>query len=311
MSTTLISSSSANSTTVRSRSLQWLALRTYFRTVSRLLPETARRQAERLFTTPPRYAGRSVHPVPARRETVVAGGRSVALWQAGPAAAPAVLLVHGWGGRGVQMGSFVAPLLAEGHRVVWVDLPGHGESDRGAVALPELVTVFEGLDALAGPFCGAVGHSFGAAALILALRRSALALERVVLIGAPASLTEYSHRFAGQLGISARVLDAMRRRIERRLGVRFDEIDRIDELETVSVPALFVHDDADEQVPFEHALRLRRHLAGARVLRTWGLGHYRILRDRKVSQIAAAFVSKRDSEIPEEHPELPLPAPVY
>src|SRR5947208_7981790 len=85
-----------NSTIVRTRTSWWAAVRAYFAIVSRLVPGLARRQAERLFTLPPRYSGRRVHPVDARRETVVAGKHSLAVWQAGPAAAPGVLLVHGW-----------------------------------------------------------------------------------------------------------------------------------------------------------------------------------------------------------------------
>src|SRR2546427_12072126 len=143
---------SQNSTIVRTRASLWAAIRTYFAITSRLLPGLARRQAERLFTLPPRYAGRRAHPVDARRETVVAGKHSLAVWQAGPALAPGVLLVHGWGGRGVQMGSFVAPLLARGYRVVWFDQPGHGESGSDAVGLPAFARAFEAPAPPPGPF---------------------------------------------------------------------------------------------------------------------------------------------------------------
>ena len=88
-----------------------------------------------------------VQPIDARRETVDTGRYSLAVWQAGPATAPAVLLAHGWGGRGVQMQSFVAPLLASGYRVVWFDQPGHGDSGRGPVALP-----VEPTSAITSPF---------------------------------------------------------------------------------------------------------------------------------------------------------------
>jgi hypothetical protein len=91
---------SINSTIVRAQKSWWAVVRAYFAIVSRRLPGFARRQAERMFTLPPPYAGRSAHPVDARRETVVAGKRSLAVRQTGPATAPAVLLVHGWGGHG-------------------------------------------------------------------------------------------------------------------------------------------------------------------------------------------------------------------
>jgi len=110
--------STTNSTIVRSNTSPWAVIRAYFAIVSRVLPHLARRQAERLFTAPPRYAGRQREAFDARRETVVSGEQTLAVWQVGPLAAPAVLLVHGWGGRGIQMESFVAPLVASGRRAV-------------------------------------------------------------------------------------------------------------------------------------------------------------------------------------------------
>jgi pimeloyl-ACP methyl ester carboxylesterase len=299
-----------NSTTVREWTSLWVAVRAYFAIVSRLLPDLARHQAERLFTLPPRYAGRRAQPVDARRETVVAGKHTLAVWQAGPARAPAVLLAHGWGGRGVQMGSFVAPLLAGGYRVVWFDQPGHGESDRGAVALPDFARALEALASTHGPFTAAIGHSLGAAALGVALRRG-VALGRVVFVSPPSSISEHAHNFARLLGITPRIREAMRRRLEHRYGVRFAEIDRIDELEQLRLPALFVHDRGDTEVPFEHTLRLSGRMPGARLIKTYGLGHYRILREPSVVQSVVDFVSGNVAGMPAELPVLPRPAAIY
>jgi pimeloyl-ACP methyl ester carboxylesterase len=301
--------SSINSTIVRSKISLWALVRAYFAVASRLLPDLARRQAERLFTLPPRYAGRSTQSIDARRETVVAGTHSLAVWQVGPAAAPAVLLAHGWGGRGMQMASFVAPLLASGYRVVWFDQPGHGESGRGPVALPDFVRALEALTATHGPFKAAIGHSLGAAALGLAMRRG-LQLDRIVFVSPPASLSEHAHKFARLLGITPKIRDAMRRRLEQRYGVRFAEIDRLDELSQLSLPALFVHDSGDTDVPFEQTLRLSSRMPGARLIKTYGLGHYRILRDHAVVRAIVDFVGG-DDDVPAELPTLPRPAPIY
>jgi pimeloyl-ACP methyl ester carboxylesterase len=299
-----------NSTIVRSRNSIWGFARAYFALASRLLPDLARRHAEHLFTLPPRYAGRRTHPVDARRETVVAGKHSLAVWQAGPASAPAVLLVHGWGGRGVQLGSFVAPLLAGGYRVVWFDQPGHGENLRRGVALPDFVRALEALAATHGPIAAAIGHSLGAAAIGVALRRG-VALGRVVFVSPPSSISQHAHNFARLLGITPRVREAMRHRLENRYGVRFDDIDRIEELEHLHVPALFVHDLEDAEVPFEHTLRLSARMPGACLLRTHGLGHFRLLRDPTVVGAVADFVSGKVAGLPLELPALPRPAPLY
>lgn len=297
------------STIVRSNigSLASRLMRGYFGLASHLLPELARRHAERLFTTPPRFPRRAV-AVDARRDTVLAGERTIAVWQTGPAVAPAVLLAHGWGGRGLQMAAFVAPLRARGFRVVWFDQPGHGESGSGRVTLPDFVRSIEALLASHGPFDAAIGHSLGSAALGIAMRRG-FAPSRVVFVSPPASMREHTSRFARMIGIAPWVRDAMRRRLERRHGMRFDDIDRIEELEALNVAALFVHDRDDAQVPVENSLRLRERMRDARLLVTHGLGHNRILREAGVVNAVADFVAGEDA-VPAELPALPRPAPI-
>ena len=299
------------STIVRASSSAALSslVRGYFGLASRLVPGLARRQAEHLFTTPPRVPLRQKGGISARRDTVVAGDRSIAVWQAGAPAAPAVLLAHGWGGRGAQMASFVAPLRDRGFRVVWFDQPGHGESDSGRVALPDFVRTIEALDASHGPFHAVIGHSLGAAALGIAMRRG-FAPERVIFVSSPASLREHTGRFARALGIAPWVRDAMRKRLERRHGMSFDEIDRIEELETLAIPALLVHDRNDRQVPIENGQRLRHRIPGARLIVTHGLGHNRILREPAVVNAVADFAAGDDA-VPWELPALPRPAPIY
>src|SRR3954471_12912224 len=130
-------SASKNRTVVRSRNavrLTRAALQTAY-VVSEDLGTTF---AERLFTTPRRHAR------PDRERAVLATAReltidvtlraprwngahtTVAAWKWGQG--PTVLLVHGWEGRGSQLGSFVEPLVAAGLSVVAFDAPGHGDS---------------------------------------------------------------------------------------------------------------------------------------------------------------------------------------
>jgi pimeloyl-ACP methyl ester carboxylesterase len=303
-------SSPVNSTIDRSNISLWRLVRAYFAVISRLLPDVARRQAERLFTAPPRYAGRGSVMLDAREERVLSGRHSLVLWHAGPSSAPAVLLVHGWGGRGIQMGSFVAPLLASGHRVVWFDQPGHGASGDGPSSLPDFVRAVRAIDATHGPFAAAVGHSLGAAALGLAMR-GGLHLGRVVFVSPPASIGEHAHKFARMLGISPSIREAMRHVIERRYGMRFADIDSIDELARLRLPALFVHDGGDLEIPFDNALRLSTRMPNARLIKTHGLGHYRILRDHAVIQAIVDFVDGEGGRLPAELPVLPRPAPLY
>lgn len=104
----------------------------------------------------------------------------------GDAAAPPLLALHGWLD---NAGSFatLAPLLAAGHRVIALDLPGHGHSDHlpaGAAYhyLDHVRAVLAALDALELPRCSLLGHSLGAGIASLVAAAAPARIERLHLI---------------------------------------------------------------------------------------------------------------------------------
>ena len=117
------------------------SIRLFFAVLGRLSPALAGRLAAKLFARPRRHAR------PARERELIARGTRVVLpdglhataWGAGPT----VLLVHGWEGRGAQLGALVDPLVAAGYRAVALDGPAHGDSPG--------VTTTESAERCAGP----------------------------------------------------------------------------------------------------------------------------------------------------------------
>ena len=92
--------------------------------------------------------------------------RALAALEWGDPAAPPLVALHGWLD---NAGSFatLAPLLATRHRVIALDLPGHGHADHlpaGASYRPidQVRSVLAALDALELPRCRLLGHSLGA-----------------------------------------------------------------------------------------------------------------------------------------------------
>ena len=64
------------------------------------------------------------------RRVALKNGLSLRLVEAGPATGAPVLLLHGWGASVYMWRDWFAPLGAAGRRVLSVDLPGHGLSDK-------------------------------------------------------------------------------------------------------------------------------------------------------------------------------------
>jgi len=283
------------STNVRSyRQPRWLpVVRTGNRALSALAPVLAAGVAEHLFLTPPRS-----HRPPAEIELLATArarpmrvsGRRIETWTWG--AGPTVLLVHGWGGRGAQLGSFVGPLVARGFAVLTFDAPGHGASDSGIVTIPEMTAAIHEVAASRGRLVGLVAHSVGAVAATRALYEG-LAVAAAVYIGPAADLVSPAARFAETLGFSRAVRERMQRSIEARVGRLWSTFEVPALAPTLDAPLLVVHDRGDAEVPWQQGKVIAQSWPGAEMLMTDGLGHRRILHAPEVLASAVAFVAAR------------------
>ncbi|MDF1564721.1 MAG: alpha/beta hydrolase [Deltaproteobacteria bacterium] len=276
----------ANSTTVR-------MMQTGARVLSTVSPPLGARVLQRLFLTPIRHRTpeRELGWLRGARRLVVSFDETrqlpVYLWGRGPT----ILLVHGWSGRGSQLGSMVAPLLESGYRVVAFDAPGHGAADGDRSALPELAQAIEKVVELVGPIEGVVAHSLGCAAASLALARG-LEARRLVFLAPPSNPGAYLQRAAELLGFSPRVAAGARSRIEESFGVDFDDA-RIERLAPrIAANLLVIHDSGDEEVPLAEGMEVVAAWPGAELKITHGLGHRRILRDSAVVEAAMCFLTR-------------------
>lgn len=220
--------------------------------------------------------------------------RSLAVYEWGPAHAPAVLLVHGWSGRGSQLGAFVRPLVEAGRRVVAFDAPGHGRSAGGLTGLPELAAATERILHRVEDVNAAIAHSMGAAATTLAMAHGR-ALDRVAYLAPPEDADGYLRRVAIALGADDHTTARARQAIEAYFGVRFDALRGSLHAPAMKAALAVFHDPADREVPISEAEHLVAGWPRAQLLRVDGVGHTRIARDPSVVRAVAAFVLQRGS----------------
>ncbi len=208
---------------------------------------------------------------PAPRQ-IDAGGTRLRLFETGPGDGAPVVLLHGFGAD-LDTWMFVQPLLAQGHRTIAFDLPGHGGSVKevGAGDPDSFVAaIAAGLAALGVARAHLVGHSLGGA---LAVR---LALDR------PEQAASLSLIAAAGLGpeINAAFIDGFVKATRRR--------------EAAEVLALLVHDPAlVSRKMVEDVLRYKR-LDGV---------------DRALSAIAASWFGggRQHLDLTERIAALPMP----
>jgi pimeloyl-ACP methyl ester carboxylesterase len=260
------------------------------RVLSALAPARAARLAERLFLTPPRSRRPTAELdliATARARPVRVGHRRIETWTWG--AGPSVLLVHGWGGRGAQLGAFVGPLVARGLSVVTFDAPGHGASDPGLVTVPEMTAAIREVATLRGHPAGLVAHSVGAVTATRAVYEG-LDVGAAVYLGPAADVVSAALHFTETLGFSRTVREQMHRRIEARVGQPWSAFDAVGLAPALSTPLLVIHDRGDAEVPWQHGVAIARAWPGAEMLMTDGLGHRRLLRAPNVVAAAVTFL---------------------
>jgi pimeloyl-ACP methyl ester carboxylesterase len=199
-----------------------------------------------------------------------------------------VLLVHGWNGRGAQLGEFAAPLVARGFRVVAFDARGHGESAGNHATLTDFRDAIMATERHYGRLHAVVTHSFGGAAALLALRRG-LQLNGLVLIAPPADPKAAVSRFADLTSLSSEAEQALADRLQSFLPA--SDLDLCRTAREALFPLLVVHDRGDGEIRWRDGKTLAQAAPLGSFHLTHGLGHYMIVRNSDVIHHVSDFVA--------------------
>ena len=197
------------------------------------------------------------------------GGKQLFGWLISPSgararAAPAVLVMHGWGANASLMGSVVPPLHTAGCAVLLLDARCHGQSDGEAfTSMPRFAEdIAAGLawlrtqPGIAADRIALLGHSVGAAAALLHASRHHDVCA-VVSLSAFAHPREVMRSFMAEKHVPYPVLGwYLMRHVQRVIGTCFDDIAPIHTIGGVHCPILLVHGSRDEIVPTHDAQRL-------------------------------------------------------
>ena len=208
-------------------------------------------------------------------------GRRIQAWQWGHG--PAVIMAHGWNGRGIQFRHFIAPLVQAGYSAIAFDGPGHGASDGQTSSYFEFTEVVRALlnPRLGLDIRGLIGHSFGAAAMVNSLAHEQLNLP-AALLAPPLKLRELLLATFNRYGIPPAIYNALIGEYEARFGYSLLRDNPHRHLQDLQAQILVVHDPEDPVVAYQDSRTLCRRYPHTTLLTTEGLGHKRILQDPAV-----------------------------
>lgn len=200
-----------------------------------------------------------------------ARGQRLAAWLALPRSAcahrpvPVVVAVHGWGANASTLSPMVEPLVRSGIAVALFDAASHGDSSaeefsslpRFAEDLTAVLDALRAMPAIDADRAGLLGHSVGAAAVLLHTARHG-GTGAVVSLSAFAHPREVMERWLQEHHIPRRWIGtAILEHVQQVIGERFDHIAPVHQLPQIDCPVMLVHGAQDRTVPLADAHRLQ------------------------------------------------------
>ena len=214
--------------------------------------------------------------------------KMVKVWKWGEG--PAVVLAHGWGGRGIQLSEFISPLIDSGHSVIAYDNPAHGDSGGINTNYFEFVETIKAVYDSTDGVKAVIAHSFGAAAA-LNLDDAVKGNIKLVLISPIFYLEEEIYKYARMFGLYEAPYKKVIEELELKHGFNLSDVSPSTLSERVSSQSLIIHDELDKITPISQATILRKYLKHSKIIKTYGLGHSRLLKDIKTVDHAIRFLN--------------------
>jgi len=202
-----------------------------------------------------------------------------------------VLLVHGWAGRGTQLYQIADKILENRMMVISFDAPAHGLSKGKTTNLPEYVSTINYLNEKYGPFEAVIGHSFGGITAMSALEENPFT-KKLVVIGIDCSINDVIDNFVKKLELKQKVATKIKKHLSAIFQSSIDSVSPCETAKKITIPTLILHDTQDIDVDVSNAYKIRQNLANGELLITNGLGHRRILRDKKLINRIVDFLKE-------------------
>lgn len=204
---------------------------------------------------------------------------------------PAVIMVHGWGGRAAQMAPLAEHIAGLGFRSIAFDITGHGDSPKRNTRWAYFVRDIAAASKLASSDVYAfVGHSAGALSMMATRRLRGIRAVRYVCICAPSHPFPPIRAIRSKLDPTTPVVDAYQAYIAGQFETTWEQLELGTSYAGAGPDTLLVYDEADRFVDHTEGDKIRSLCPGARLVKTEAYGHVKVLGTPELAQIVGSFL---------------------
>ncbi|MFD2543644.1 alpha/beta hydrolase [Lacinutrix gracilariae] len=184
-----------------------------------------------------------------------------------------ILLVHGWESNAARWKPLIKNLQEQNYNVIALDAPAHGRSGSkrfNAILYSEFIHIVSkkfNPDVI-------IGHSVGGMATVFYQHKyQNTALEKLVLLGAPANFTGVFNRYVDMMGYNKKVHKKISDIVVEKYGHAPEYFSAADFSKEIKTSALIIHDERDRIIPYQDAIHFDKNYINAKLITTQGFGH--------------------------------------
>jgi pimeloyl-ACP methyl ester carboxylesterase len=226
----------------------------------------------------------------ARHERITVDGTEIQVYKWGSGERN-LLLMHGWQSHSFRWKAFIDSFPGDKFSIYAMDAPGHGLSGGSFLTVPTYSTVVEQLIPRIGKIDTMIAHSIGAFTAVYTVSRlPRLPVNKLALLASPGEATEFINFFKTSLGLSTDTVHSVISHFESIIGQRLDYFSAPAFAMNIRQNGLLIHDEADDNTPHIHSLRIHEAWKNSELVITRGLGHN--LKSPEVVDMIVRFVEK-------------------
>jgi pimeloyl-ACP methyl ester carboxylesterase len=273
--------------------LQNLFLKTFFNTLSPIIPEIMGKIGFYFFIRSPKLEVRLHHLEFLKTgewKDLELNNKKVKVYKWGHGDRK-VLLLHGWASNSFWWRHHIRTLTSAGYTVFAMDAPGNGLSEGRQLSLKIYAEAIKLLYKQTSTFELVAGHSFGGfVTMYCAFVLGPSFTHKIVVLGAPDKAKLFFNFFEHTLGFNKYAMKAHHTQFAKKIGHYPDFFDTAEFCKSVEAKGLIIHDKNDEDTPYQCAVRLSKSWTSAKFITTEGLGHS--LKDEKVYKAVLDFANE-------------------